>query len=141
MSRLREVLGAARAAGRLAVFPYMTAGYPDDAGCERLLLAAARAGADGLEIGIPFSDPLADGVTLQRASQAALSGGANLGRAVAQTEVPMAVPMRLEIGDLSPHPQRDERSLHDLAGRFSENGHAHGRGRGLAGIGIAFKEL
>src|SRR5438552_12590067 len=96
MSRLGEALAASRAAGRLAVFPYLTAGYPDDAGCERLLLAAARAGADGLEIGIPFSDPLADGVTLQRASQAALSGGANLGRAVAlagrgraQTSIPI----------------------------------------------------
>jgi len=82
VSRLAEALAATRAAGRVAVFPYLTAGYPDEGACERLLVAAARAGATGLEIGIPFSDPLADGVTLQRASHAALEGGATLGRAL-----------------------------------------------------------
>jgi tryptophan synthase alpha chain len=83
MSRLEPALQASRDAGRVAVFPYLTAGYPDDPDCERLLLAAAAAGADGLELGIPFSDPLADGVTLQRASQTALEGGATLERALA----------------------------------------------------------
>jgi tryptophan synthase alpha chain len=99
MSRLEAAFAAARGAGRVAVFPYLTAGYPDDAECERLLLAAASAGADGLELGIPFSDPLADGVTLQRASQTALERGATLartlalvGRLRAQLEIPI-VPM------------------------------------------------
>ena len=82
MSRLEAALDRARTERRVALFPYLTAGYPDESACEELLLAAAESGADGLEIGIPFSDPLADGVTLQRASQAALAGGANLGRAL-----------------------------------------------------------
>src|SRR5438552_11603458 len=78
MSRLRDLFRETRAQGRLALFPYLTAGYPDQQSCEALLVAMADAGADGLEIGIPFSDPLADGVTLQRASHAALERGANL---------------------------------------------------------------
>src|SRR5215211_2847155 len=82
MSRLAATLARTRAEDRLALFPFLTAGYPDRQTCQELLLAAAESGADGLEIGIPFSDPLADGVTLQRASQAALERGATLGTAL-----------------------------------------------------------
>src|SRR5690349_5141966 len=96
MSRLTALFARTRAEGRVALFPYLTAGYPDQASCEKLLLAAVAGGADGLEIGIPFSDPLADGVTLQRASQTALAGGASMtgavelaGRLRRQTSVPL----------------------------------------------------
>lgn len=66
---------AARAAGRAALVPYMTAGYPERDATVPLLRALEAAGADVLELGIPFSDPLADGPTIQRASQRALRGG------------------------------------------------------------------
>jgi tryptophan synthase alpha chain len=62
-------------AGRSALIPYVCAGHPDRDGSLELLLAAADAGADILELGIPFSDPLADGPTIQKASFRALEGG------------------------------------------------------------------
>ncbi len=74
--RIGAAFAAARAAGRIAFVPYVVAGYPDMATSERLALAALDTGADLLEIGLPYSDPLADGVTLQRASTAALAAGA-----------------------------------------------------------------
>jgi tryptophan synthase alpha chain len=74
--RIREAFGRARAMGRAALVPYVVAGYPDPEGSYRAALACADAGADLLEIGLPYSDPLADGATLQRASTAALRAGA-----------------------------------------------------------------
>ena len=65
----------AGAEGRICLIPYVMAGYPDVAASEALALGLARAGADVLEIGIPFSDPLADGATIQHAGQVALHGG------------------------------------------------------------------
>jgi tryptophan synthase alpha chain len=77
--RIRGAFSAARDAGRMALIPYVVAGYPDAATSLRIALAAIDAGADVLEIGLPYSDPLADGATLQRASQVALASGATLG--------------------------------------------------------------
>lgn len=57
------------------VIPYITAGYPDLMSTKKLVLAAEKAGADLLELGIPFSDPLADGPVIQASSQKALSNG------------------------------------------------------------------
>ena len=68
---------AAAARGRPAIVAFMTAGFPDRAGFQDSLRAIASA-ADVVEIGVPFSDPMADGATIQRASFAALQGGFTL---------------------------------------------------------------
>ena len=64
--------------GRKALITFITAGDPDLALTERLVPAMAAAGADIIELGIPFSDPMADGPTIQLSSERALAGGANL---------------------------------------------------------------
>jgi tryptophan synthase alpha chain len=76
--RVQSAFSAARASGRIAFVPYVVAGYPDTDTSGRVALAAIDAGADVLELGLPYSDPLADGATLQRASAAALAAGATL---------------------------------------------------------------
>jgi tryptophan synthase alpha chain len=76
--RIAAAFAAARDAGRIALIPYVVAGYPDATTSLRIALGAIDAGADLLEIGLPYSDPLADGATLQRASQVALGNGATL---------------------------------------------------------------
>ncbi|CAN5597826.1 tryptophan synthase subunit alpha [soil metagenome] len=84
--RVRNAFEAARSDGRLAFVPYVVAGYPDGATSELIDLAAVDAGADVLELGLPYSDPLADGATLQRASSAALAAGATLAGSLALVE-------------------------------------------------------
>jgi tryptophan synthase alpha chain len=81
-SRIAETLGAIRREGRTALLPFVTAGYPTMATCEATVHAMAEAGADGFEIGIPFSDPIADGPTVQRTSQVALANGTSLRDAI-----------------------------------------------------------
>jgi tryptophan synthase alpha chain len=76
--RIAAAFDRARSSGRIALIPYVVAGYPDAATSLRTALAAIDAGADLLEIGLPYSDPLADGATLQRATQVALAAGATL---------------------------------------------------------------
>jgi tryptophan synthase alpha chain len=76
--RIQRVFAATHEAGRIAFIPYVVAGYPDYPTSEAAALAAIDAGADVLEIGLPYSDPLADGVTLQHASSVALANGATL---------------------------------------------------------------
>jgi len=71
-SRLEERL---RANGDLKLIPYVMAGYPDAAASIELGRAYARAGAAAVEVGIPFSDPLADGPAVQRAGEVALRNG------------------------------------------------------------------
>ena len=73
--RLSDRLAAQRAAGRSALVAYLTAGYPDPATSIALMREVAAAGADVLEVGVPFSDPLADGPIIQRSSQVALAHG------------------------------------------------------------------
>ena len=76
--RIERSFASAAKGERIALVPYVVAGYPDLRTSEAVALAALDAGADLLEIGLPYSDPLADGVTLQRASSAALAGGQTL---------------------------------------------------------------
>src|SRR5687767_13396149 len=80
-NRLDTTFARLKQERRLGFFPYVMAGYPDRETSARLLDVIAEAGADGFELGIPFSDPLADGVTIQRASTVALENGASVGMA------------------------------------------------------------
>ena len=90
---LEEHLRARRDSGAKLLIPYVTGGYP---GWQRAVEAAAAAGADAIEIGVPFSDPVMDGPVIQQASTAALDGGATPASVLAQargldTGVPHAV--------------------------------------------------
>lgn len=78
MSRLAETFARLKAAGTPGLVTYITAGDPDLARTEAILEALDRAGADVLEVGVPFSDPLADGPVIQRATERALAAGATL---------------------------------------------------------------
>ena len=75
MSRIAETFAALKRLGRGGFIPFITAGDPDIATTERLLIELAAAGADIIELGVPFSDPVADGETIQRASERALRKG------------------------------------------------------------------
>jgi tryptophan synthase alpha chain len=81
--QIAAAFAAARSDGRAALIPYIVAGYPDAETSFAAALAAADGGADLLEVGLPYSDPLADGATLQRASGTALAAGATLERSIA----------------------------------------------------------
>ncbi len=72
---LHERLRASQAAGRKLLVAYMTAGFPDPDRSIDVLRAIADAGADVIEVGVPFSDPMADGPVIQHASQRALEHG------------------------------------------------------------------
>src|SRR5882757_7118372 len=78
MSRIREKFGELKRSGRGGFIPFITVGDPDLATTERLLIELAKAGADIIELGVPFSDPVADGEVIQRASEAALRNGVTL---------------------------------------------------------------
>ncbi len=67
-----------RDAGRRALIPYLTCGFPEPAATPAILDALAEGGADVIELGVPFSDPVADGPTIQRSSQIALEHGVTL---------------------------------------------------------------
>jgi tryptophan synthase alpha chain len=78
MSRLAETFARLRRDGGGGLVAYVTAGDPDPARSSAVLDAVARGGADVIEVGVPFSDPLADGPVIQRASERALAGGMTL---------------------------------------------------------------
>lgn len=82
--------------GKKAVIPFVTAGYPNLDATYDLVLAMEEAGADIIELGIPYSDPIADGVVIQEASNVALKNGAKITKIMAtvkkvrrKTEVPL----------------------------------------------------
>jgi tryptophan synthase alpha chain len=80
MSRIRRRFEALAAAGRKALIPYITAGDPDPKLTPPIMRALVEAGADILELGVPFSDPMADGPAIQRSSERALANGVSLAR-------------------------------------------------------------
>lgn len=96
MTRIDQVFKRLKARGEKALIPFITAGDPDLATTRELALEMAARGADLLELGIPFSDPLADGPTIQAASNRAVKGGVHLqevlrlaGALRADTDVPL----------------------------------------------------
>ena len=82
MSRLGDAFTRLRAAGRPGLVTYVTAGDPDLARTAGILRALDRAGADVLEVGVPFSEPLADGPVIQRATERALAAGSTLPKVI-----------------------------------------------------------
>ena len=82
MSRIRDTFVELKHTGRGGFIPFITAGDPDLVSTELLLVELAAAGADIVELGVPFSDPIADGEVIQRASERALRKGATLSDAL-----------------------------------------------------------
>jgi tryptophan synthase alpha chain len=78
MSRIAATFKTLHEQKRKALIPFITAGDPDNAATVPLMHALAAAGADIIELGVPFSDPMADGPTIQRSSERALHGGTSL---------------------------------------------------------------
>ena len=77
-NRIDTTMASLRAEGKAALVPWVTVGYPDIATSEEMAVAIMESGADMLEMGVPFSDPLADGPTIQMASFRALENGTTL---------------------------------------------------------------
>src|SRR3954462_7478562 len=75
---IQGAFDAARAEGRAALMPYLMGGFPDQETATAVANAYADSGADLIELGVPFSDPLADGPTIHAADTAALEAGATL---------------------------------------------------------------
>lgn len=80
VSRLSARFATLRGEGRKALVCYVTAGHPDPVASVALLRGLARAGADVIEVGVPFSDPMADGPVIQQSSQIALDQGITFAR-------------------------------------------------------------
>jgi tryptophan synthase alpha chain len=98
MGRIGEAFAARARGGQAALVPFLTAGDPDLDATRALALAAEAGGADVLELGVPFSDPMADGPTLQRAYGRALRTGTSLARILevvatlrARTRIPIVL--------------------------------------------------
>jgi tryptophan synthase alpha chain len=97
-SRISRRFADLRRSGEMGLVAYLTAGDPSLAATEQFVLALAKAGADVIELGVPFSDPVADGPVIQRASERALRGGTTLAGVLslvkslrAKTEVPLVL--------------------------------------------------
>lgn len=98
MGRIEEAFARLRQRGEAGLIPFITAGDPDLAATEALIPALAEAGADIVELGFPFSDPMADGPVIQAASERALAAGTTLpkiletvARARTRTDVPVVL--------------------------------------------------
>ena len=98
MSRLAETFEGLRRRGKRALIPFITAGDPHPGATRELLLELARAGAGVIELGVPFSDPVADGPVIQRASERALRHQVGVAEALAavadarrETDVPVVL--------------------------------------------------
>ncbi len=85
-TRINRRFAAARAAQRKLLIPFITAGFPTLADTVPLMHELVAAGADLIELGVPFSDPMADGPTIQRSSEAALANGVTLAKTLTMVE-------------------------------------------------------
>ena len=97
-SRIAQRFADLRRTGEMGLVAYLTAGDPTLAATEQFVLAMAEAGADVIELGVPFSDPVADGPVIQRASERALRSGTTLASVIslvkslrAKTDVPLVL--------------------------------------------------
>jgi tryptophan synthase alpha chain len=97
-SRISRRFAELRSAGEMGLVAYITAGDPSLTATEQFVLALAKAGADVIELGVPFSDPVADGPVIQRASERALLSGTTLAGVLslvtslrAKTDVPLVL--------------------------------------------------
>ena len=97
-SRIAQRFAALRKTGEMGLVAYLTAGDPSLDATEKFVLALAEAGADVIELGVPFSDPVADGPVIQRASERALRSGTTLAGVLslvkslrAKTQVPLVL--------------------------------------------------
>src|SRR5580693_8889906 len=97
-TRISKRFAALREFGELGIIAYITAGDPSLEATEKFVLALADAGADVIELGVPFSDPLADGPVIQRASERALKSGTTLASVLSlvkslreKTDVPLVL--------------------------------------------------
>src|SRR6202521_1587004 len=97
-SRIAQRFAGLRRTGDMGLIAYLTAGDPSLAATEQFVIALANAGADVIELGVPFSDPVADGPVIQRASERALRGGTTLTGVLslvkslrAKTDVPLVL--------------------------------------------------
>lgn len=97
-TRIRRKFEDLTRSGELGLVAYVTAGDPSIEGTKEIVLRAGEAGADVIELGIPFSDPVADGPTIQRASERALRSGTTLDRVIglvaslrSKTEIPIVL--------------------------------------------------
>lgn len=123
MSGIVRAFERAAAEDRAAVMPYVMTGYPEPESAPEIALALERGGADLIEIGMPFSDPLADGPTIQRAATASLANGTTVARCietVARIRERSAIPMVL-MGYYNPiHRYGVERFCRDAAAAGAE---------------------
>jgi len=78
MSRISKTFEKLRSEGKKALIPFITAGYPDINTTEKFIYELEKSGADLIELGVPFSDPMADGPIIQMASERSLANGTNL---------------------------------------------------------------
>ena len=121
-SRLAALFARTRAEGRAAVIPFVPGGWPELDATLDIVRAAVEGGADAVEIGVPFSDPLADGVTNQQAYQQALDNGASVGTILDAVrrirEAGVTIPLLL-MGYFNPLLARD-------VGRFAQEAAAAG---------------
>jgi len=83
MSRISPVMAALKSAERKALIPYLMAGFPEPSQTLALMHALVQGGADIIELGVPFSDPMADGPVIQKAGEAALRNGVGMGEVLA----------------------------------------------------------
>src|SRR6187549_2587354 len=94
MSRIARLFERTKAEGRPALIAYLTAGDPDPSRTAGLVEAMERGGADLIELGVPFSDPIADGPVIQRAGYRALQAGTSVSKVL---EIAAEIRTRSEI--------------------------------------------